>query len=327
MRRLLSISILMFVCSLSSHAQDGATAYSFLNIPVSAHSAALGGNNVSLIEDDVTLMFTNPALLANVSDNTLNLNFMSYIAGTNKLSAGYAKVLGERTTLGFGVSYLNYGSMTKTNENMEEFGKFSAKDIDVQGSFCYNLSERWTGAVTAKALFSNYGEFSSVGLGVDLGLSYYDDIRGWAVGIVAQNLGGQVKAFEEDLESMPFNLALGISKDVPNSPFRLSFTFDNLTHWSKDYFYDVTGKEESFGSRLVKHVSLGVDIFPSSNTWLALGYSFRRSKEMKVADDSSHWAGFSVGGGISIKKFKLGLGYGKYHVGASSLLVNASFSL
>ncbi len=327
MRR--TIPILLMMCSwfVPTMAQDGNTAYSFLDIPVSAHSAALGGNNVSLIEDDVTLMFSNPALLANVSDNTLNLNFMTYIAGTNKLSAGYAKVLGERSTLGFGVSYLNYGSMTKTTENMEEQGKFSAKDIDVQGSFCYNLTDHWTGAVTAKALFSNYGEFSSVGLGVDLGLNYYDDIRGWSVGIVAQNLGGQVKAFEEDLESMPFNLALGISKDVPNSPFRLSFTFDNLTHWSKDYFYDISGEEESFGKRLIKHVSLGADIFPSSNTWVAIGYSFRRSKEMKVADESAHWAGFSLGAGVSIKKFKLGLGYGKYHVGASSLLVNASFSL
>ena len=144
------------VCSCfgTTKAQDGNTAYSFLDIPISAHSAALGGNNVSLIEDDITLMFSNPALLANVSDNTLNLNFMTYIAGTNKLSAGYAKALGTRSTIGFGASYLNYGSMTKTTENMEEQGKFSAKDIDVQGAFCYNLSDHWTGAVTAKALFS-----------------------------------------------------------------------------------------------------------------------------------------------------------------------------
>lgn len=328
MRRTIPIILLLvFGWCEASMAQDGNTAYSFLDIPVSAHSAALGGNNVSIIEDDVTLMFTNPALLANVSDNSLNISFMSYIAGSNKLSAGYSKTVGSRSTLGFGASYLNYGSMTKTTENMEEQGKFSAKDIDIQGSFCYNLSDMWTGGVTAKALFSNYGEFSSVGLGVDLGLHYYDELRGWSIGIAAQNLGGQVKAFEEDLETMPFNLAIGISKDVPNSPFRVSFTFDNLTHWDKKYFYDISGKDESFGERFIKHVSLGADIFPSSNTWIAIGYSFRRSKEMKVADESAHWAGFSLGAGLAIKKFKLGLGYGKYHVGASSVLVNASFTM
>lgn len=328
MKKYISVLILA-LCCITEHtmAQEGNHAYSFLDIPVSAHSAALGGNNVSLIEDDINLMFTNPALLTNVSDNTLSLGFMSYIAGTNKLSAGYARAIGERGTLGLGVSYLNYGSMTKTNANMEELGEFSAKDIGIQASYCYNLSDSWSGAVTTKALFSNYGEFSSVGLGVDLGLSYYDDVRGWAVGIVAQNLGGQVKSFEDEMEKMPFNLALGISKDVPNSPFRLSFTFDNLTHWDKDYFYDISGKEESFSKRFLRHMSMGVDIFPSSNTWLALGYSFRRAKEMEVADQSSHWAGLSLGAGISIKKFQLALGYGKYHVGASSLLINASFSL
>ena len=43
--------------------QEGSTGYQFLEIPTSAHAAALGGNNISIIEDDASLMFTNPALL------------------------------------------------------------------------------------------------------------------------------------------------------------------------------------------------------------------------------------------------------------------------
>ena len=44
-------------------AQESQTVYNFLRLPVSSHAAALGGENVSLIEDDVTLMHHNPALL------------------------------------------------------------------------------------------------------------------------------------------------------------------------------------------------------------------------------------------------------------------------
>jgi hypothetical protein len=248
------------------------------------------------------------------------------MAGTNKFSAAYAKAVGERGTLGFGASYLNYGSMTKTNESHEELGTFSAKDIDIQMSYCYNLSERWTGAVTAKALFSNYGDYSSTGLGVDLGINYYDEDYGWSLSLAAQNLGGQVKTFEDSYEKMPFHLVFGISKEMYSAPLRFSLTLDDLTHWDKDYYYNVTGEEESFGSRLVKHVALGVDIFPSSATWIAAGYNFRRGKEMKV-NDSSHWAGFSIGGGLCIKRFKLGVTYGKYHVGASSIIANVSLEL
>ena len=47
-------------------AQESQTVYTFLRLPVSSHSAALGGENVSLIDDDVTLMHHHPALLQHV---------------------------------------------------------------------------------------------------------------------------------------------------------------------------------------------------------------------------------------------------------------------
>ena len=58
-------------------AQESQTVYNFLRLPVSSHAAALGGENVSLIEDDVTLMHHNPALLQNVSDRSVALGYMN----------------------------------------------------------------------------------------------------------------------------------------------------------------------------------------------------------------------------------------------------------
>ena len=99
----------------------------------------------------------------------------------------------------------------------------------------------------------------------------------------------------------------------------------DLTHWDKDY-YAVQGEKLSSGKRFLNHFALGADIFPSSQTWLSLGYSFRRGYEMKVLD-SSHWAGFSLGAGLNVKKIKIGLAYAKYHVSSSSFMVNLSYSL
>ncbi len=323
-KTILTFCVLMF--SLAGTAQEGSSAYEFLNIPTSSHAAALGGNNVSIIEDDITLMFSNPSLLTNVTDKTLNFNYMSYISGTNKLSAGFARMIGERGTWAVGAQVLNYGDFTETTSDYEETGTFSASDIALQGSYAYLFNDRWSGAVTGKVLLSNYGDYSSVGLGVDLGLNYFDEDRGLSLGLVAQNLGGQVDALQDESESLPFNLVLGISKDFANAPIRVSLTLSDLTHWSEDYFYKVSGEEQSFGKRFVNHISLGADIFPSSSTWIAVGYNFRRAYEMKV-NESSHWAGFSLGGGLTVKRFKVGVAYGKYHVAASSVVVNASFSL
>ena len=53
-------------------AQDGTSAFQFLKLPFSAHASALGGENISIIEDDLTMAVQNPALLSCVADKTLN---------------------------------------------------------------------------------------------------------------------------------------------------------------------------------------------------------------------------------------------------------------
>ena len=63
--------------------------YSFLRLPVSAHVAAVGGDNISLTDDDPTVIFHNPALISNVSDKSINLNFMTYMQGSVTASASF----------------------------------------------------------------------------------------------------------------------------------------------------------------------------------------------------------------------------------------------
>ncbi|MFC2296267.1 MAG: DUF3308 domain-containing protein, partial [Prevotella sp.] len=75
---------LMMLGTLLVHAQsESQTEYNFLRLPVSAHAAALGGDNITVIEDDEALIFHNPALLASVNDKTINLNYMNYMSGAN----------------------------------------------------------------------------------------------------------------------------------------------------------------------------------------------------------------------------------------------------
>jgi len=306
-------------------AQTGTTSYEFLNVPIGTHVAALGGQNVSAIEDDITFVFTNPALLSNVSNNTLNFNFLSYFSESNKLSASFAHQLGERGTWSVGAQMLSYGEMTETNADFQETGSFSATDIGIQGGYAYLLNEHWSGGVQGKILMQNYGDYNSVALAVDLGVDYYDEERGFSFGLVAQNLGGEVDALYEKSQKLPFNLVMGFSKDFANAPIRISVTLSDLTHWNKSYFQVVDDKELSGGRLLTNHLSLGVDVFPSAQTWIALGYNFRRSYEMKVAN-KSHWAGLSIGGGLALKRFKVGVAYAKYHLSSSSFLANASYS-
>lgn len=80
------ILALYILLAAASHAQESNSVFNFLEMPVSAHSTALGGRNISLIEDDASLVFSNPALLSSVSDKTLNLNFMTFGGGYSMIS-------------------------------------------------------------------------------------------------------------------------------------------------------------------------------------------------------------------------------------------------
>ena len=322
--RLVILSFVMLLCQ-SARGQESTSVFNFLNLPTSAHTTALGGRNISLIEDDASLIFQNPALLASVSDNSLNLNFMTYMRGSKTGSASFSRIAGERGTWGVGVQFVGYGNMKETLETGEELGDVRALDMAISGMYSYSLSERWVGAATGKIIYSKYADYTSCGLAVDLGLNYYDEEHDFSVSAVAANLGGQVKAFGEDHERLPFNLQLGFTKSLGHAPIRFSVTMVDISRWSSKYYYHVSKKPKG-GSILMNHFCVGVDIIPTKQFYVAAGFNFRRAYEMKAAG-SSHAAGLSAGAGLKIKKFKLGLAYAKYHVSAPTLSVSLSYSL
>ena len=169
------LTYLYIICSAALlHAQDAGAAFQFLQLPSSSHAAALGGDNTSIIEDDVTLAYHNPALLANVSGSTLSFNYMSYLQRTHVASAAYNMLVGDRSALAFGAHYLNYGSMKNTDAEGNIIGNFSAKDMALMTTYSFDFSDRLSGGVTGKLIYSNYEQVYSLAVGVDLGLNYYN---------------------------------------------------------------------------------------------------------------------------------------------------------
>ena len=101
-------AILMHCFGTPSSAQESQTAYNSLRLPVSAHVAAVGGDNITLTDDDATLIFHNPSLINGVSDKTINLNYMTYMQGSKTASAAFVKAAGDRGTWGVTAQYMDY---------------------------------------------------------------------------------------------------------------------------------------------------------------------------------------------------------------------------
>ena len=219
MKKAIYALLLAFMPSLA-WGQESQTEYNFLRLPVSAHAAALGGENITIIEDDPSLGFSNPALAASVSDRTAGLNYMNYMSGVSYASASYTKVLAPKTTVVGGVKYINYGSMKETDATGTQVGTFSANEFAIEGTLAYQLARNVVGGITAKYVYSHIADYSSMGVAVDLGLNWYIPEREWSISVVAKNLGGEVKAYNDDFGKMPFDLQLGVSKTFQGLPIR-----------------------------------------------------------------------------------------------------------
>lgn len=316
MKKIVFFALLTLFAS-KLHAQESQTGYNFLRLPVSAHAAALGGDNVTLIEDDEALIFQNPALLSSVSDKTINLNYMNYMSGVNTASASFNRVIKEKASWAVSAQYMYYGNMKETDANNNILGDFSAKDITIAGYFSYMLSDKIAGGIAAKFITSYIGDYNSIGVGVDLGINYYDPEHEWSISATAKNLGGQIKAYQDEYDKMPIDLQVGVSKRFTNTPLRVSATLVNLNNWEKSFIY---------------HAVIGAELLLSDQIWIGGGYNFRRAKEMKIDSNSeekgsSHGAGLSFGGGINLNRFHLNIAYGKYHVSSSSIIANLAYTL
>lgn len=313
-----TILFLLFCLGFASFvkAQESQTVYNFLRLPESAHAAALGGDNISIIEDDATLALSNPALLSSVSSRTVTLGYMNYMSGVGMYTAGYTHVINDKATVGGTIHYLNYGKLKEYNEYDQEMGTFNPSDITFEGLLAYTLTSRLAGGVGAKFIYSKMGYYKSTAAAIDLGLNYYDPNLDLSVSLAFKNLGGQLSAYNEDFESLPFEILLGGTYQIKNSPLRVSLTFCDLNHW--DYAF-------------LRHACIGLDVKLIPQFYIAAGYNARRAYSMKTTDltsnsDSSHGAGWNFGAGILLERFKLNFSYGKYHVNSSSLMFNLAYN-
>lgn len=309
------LSLLLAVAWTLAQAQESRTSYNFLRLPVSAHVAALGGDNITISDDDPTLVYHNPALAANCDGMQLSLNYMGYMDGAKCGGATFVKAAGRRATWAAVAQYMDYGEMLRRDAADADLGSFRAKDILLGGTFTYTLTNKLAGGVTAKVVSSSIDGYNAMAVGVDLGLNYYDEERGISVSAVARNLGGEVDAFDDNFERMPLDLQLGVSKKLRGAPLRLSAAMIKLNDWD-------TG--------LIRHFVVGADLLLGDNIYIAGGYNFRRVADMKVWNgdtESAHGAGLSFGGGIQLQRLKLQVAYAKYHVTTSSLTLNVSYKI
>lgn len=134
-RKLLYIAIFA-IASLQSFAQVGGNGtYRFLELSNSARIAALGGNQVSIVDNDLDLAFYNPALLSEDMHNQLTINYVDYFTDIRFGYASYAHNFEKIGPLAVGIHFIDYGSFIEARDNGEINGIFRwiwSRNIEIQ---------------------------------------------------------------------------------------------------------------------------------------------------------------------------------------------------
>ena len=330
--RLYIIAVLL-LCAAGMRAQDGSTAYNFLNVTSSAKIYGLGGVNISLVDDDITVIDQNPALLGPEMSNMVALNYMRYIGGSNFAGLRYGHSAGEHGAWAALIQYFGYGSMKETLPDGSIVGSFSPKDVSFGGSYSHDITDRLRGGIDMKLLYSGYADYTAFAIATDLGINYYDPDRDMSLSLVVANLGGQVKRFNDTYDRLPFDVRLGWSQALGSLPLRLSVTTWNLTKWHLPYVDAGDGSDSSqwetkdkFMSNLFRHLVFGIDLISSPNYYISLGYNYKTRTDMSTYT-RSFISGFSLGAGLKVSNFGLGLAFAQPHNGATTLMFNISYNL
>lgn len=316
-----------------AYAEDSSDAYSFLDIPTSSHVFGLGGTNIAVIDDDVTLADQNPALIGPELEKQVAVNYMHYMGSGNFAGIRFGTGAGEHSAWAIGLRYLNYGSFDGFDEFGTPTGSFTPSDLVVEGTYSRDITDRWRGGANLKFAYSSYESYTACALAADLGVNYYDDEHDLSFSVVLKNMGGQIKRFDKRYARVPFDIQLGYMQGLGSSPFILSINAFDLTRWRTPYYdhkQDSDGNpltyKDGFFTNFFRHLVFGLQYQPSEKFYACIGYNFKTRSDMS-AYDATFLSGFSFGLGFKTRGFGIGASYALPHKSASSLMVNISCSI
>jgi hypothetical protein len=316
----------------------GESTYQFLELTNSARIAALGGNQIAILDStDLNLPYYNPASLHKSMQNKVLVNYVNYMADINYGYASFAKSFDSIGNFAVGVHYINYGKFNEATEFGELTGNtFKAAEYAFHLIYS-NKYKRLSYGASLKPVLSTFESYQSFGLAADFGLSIASKSKYTNVSLVARNVGSQITTYYDDgnYEKLPFNLQAGISRRLKHAPINLALDMQYLNHWdlgnpepdpNDEENIDFFEREESFGKQIMRHLVFGVELLPSENFIIRAGYNYQRRQELKFSERAS-MVGFSAGFGLKIKRFRLDYAISQYHLAGSSNLFSLAINL
>ena len=328
--------IILFLVLLpySLFCQIQTSSYNSLNLISSARSLSLGGDVISIMDNDVSLASNAPSLLNPSMHNQLAFNFVDYVSDINLVSVHFSKQILNNVMVFTGIEAINYGEFVSTDETGNILSNFSANEQIVTIGTSRYLGRNFSIGSNFRLLNSNLEAYNSVSISSNISATYFVREKEFGITCLVKNIGRPLKGYTSSQETLPFQVQRGISKSLDHLPFRYSILLHHLNiydisnDFSPNTTYDpitnsLVVKEETIAKKLLRHVIIGGELYPfRRDIYLRGGFNFQRQEDLKLSSSFS-MTGFSWGFGFSLRKLRIDYSRSALH---SSSMVN-SFSV
>ena len=188
----------------------GRAAFDFLKISPVTRAVAVGGAYTAL-GDDVGSIYYNPAGLASVLTNELNVTYISLYQSFNYEFLAYAYPLGESLpslggTVALSACLFQPGNQPRINDNEQTVGTFSSGDQMFSLAYARAFGDRLHVGLSVNMIQQQIDTVSSSVFDVNAGIVVLPPFDGMRLGLSLKNIGSQVSDF-----NLPFTLNAGLS--------------------------------------------------------------------------------------------------------------------
>ncbi len=195
----------------------GTTGFNTLKIVYSARAVAMGQAQTGLVRNPDGIYF-NPAALLNIPSPEIGTTYSNYFLDSQGGQLQYMLPRSKYLAWGFGLKYLNMGSMDRTeadpqsNDLIDTGETFGAYNLIASASVAKYMNPMLDFGATAKLIYDQIDDKSAAAAVIDLGLMHHPTNKKVKVGVSLRNLGLQVKYYTDSKykESLPFTAAAGI---------------------------------------------------------------------------------------------------------------------
>ncbi len=321
MKKIYSLLFFTLFVTINLTAQIGGRhAYPFLEKPVSARIAALGGNTAAINDNDINLAYVNPSLINPQMNNFISLAYVDFFGDINYGFAQYGHSFKEIGSFVATMMYNNYGLFDYADEAGNVSGTFTASDVTLNVGWGRQLGKRFSIGSALSLIYSGYERYNSFGFSVNVAGSYFSE-SGWEMSLIGRNIGAQITPYSTggERDPLPLDIQYAVSKRLEHLPFRYSIIYDHIERWNLSYddpnnpsggIDPLTGDPvyktgiSRFADNFMRHIIIGGEAYLGKNLILRGGYNYRRRQELKL-NGKPGMGGFSWGIGIRIYKFRI----------------------